>query len=51
MLPVECVARGYLTGGGLKEYEKTGAVSGVDLASAALRKFLSGDVVARSYCL
>jgi len=31
MLPVECVARGYLTGGGLKEYEKTGAVSGVAL--------------------
>ncbi|MEV0648138.1 phosphoribosylaminoimidazolesuccinocarboxamide synthase [Phytomonospora sp. NPDC050363] len=31
MLPVECVARGYLTGGGLKEYEKTGTVSGVEL--------------------
>ena len=31
MLPVECVARGYLTGGGLKEYEKTGVVSGVAL--------------------
>ena len=31
MLPVECVARGYLTGGGLKEYEKTGTVSGVAL--------------------
>jgi phosphoribosylaminoimidazole-succinocarboxamide synthase len=31
MLPVECVARGYLTGGGLKEYEKTGSVSGVAL--------------------
>jgi phosphoribosylaminoimidazole-succinocarboxamide synthase len=31
MLPVECVARGYLTGGGLKDYEKTGAVSGVTL--------------------
>jgi phosphoribosylaminoimidazole-succinocarboxamide synthase len=31
MLPVECVARGYLTGGGLKDYEKTGAVSGVSL--------------------
>jgi phosphoribosylaminoimidazole-succinocarboxamide synthase len=31
MLPVECVARGYLTGGGLKEYEKTGAVSGIGL--------------------
>lgn len=31
MVPVECVARGYLTGGGLKEYERTGAVSGVTL--------------------
>ncbi|SCG14346.1 phosphoribosylaminoimidazole-succinocarboxamide synthase [Micromonospora echinofusca] len=31
MLPVECVARGYLTGGGLKEYQRTGAVSGVEL--------------------
>ncbi|MEV4812328.1 phosphoribosylaminoimidazolesuccinocarboxamide synthase [Micromonospora avicenniae] len=31
MVPVECVARGYLTGGGLKEYERTGAVSGVPL--------------------
>ena len=31
MLPVECVARGYLTGSGLKAYEKTGTVSGVAL--------------------
>jgi len=31
MIPVECVARGYLTGGGLREYERTGAVSGVSL--------------------
>jgi phosphoribosylaminoimidazole-succinocarboxamide synthase len=31
MLPVECVARGYLTGGGLAEYEKKGSVSGVAL--------------------
>ena len=31
MLPVECVARGHLTGGGLKEYEATGAVSGIAL--------------------
>lgn len=31
MVPVECVARGYLTGGGLKEYQRTGAVSGVPL--------------------
>lgn len=31
MLPVECVARAYLTGGGLNEYRSTGAVSGVEL--------------------
>jgi phosphoribosylaminoimidazole-succinocarboxamide synthase len=31
MLPVECVARGYLTGGGLAEYARTGSVSGVAL--------------------
>ncbi|EEP71547.1 phosphoribosylaminoimidazole-succinocarboxamide synthase [Micromonospora sp. ATCC 39149] len=31
MVPIECVARGYLTGGGLVEYERTGAVSGVEL--------------------
>ncbi|MFC5951239.1 phosphoribosylaminoimidazolesuccinocarboxamide synthase [Pseudonocardia lutea] len=31
MLPVECVARGYLTGSGLKDYRRTGAVSGVAL--------------------
>jgi phosphoribosylaminoimidazole-succinocarboxamide synthase len=31
MLPVECVARAYLTGGGLGEYTETGAVSGITL--------------------
>jgi phosphoribosylaminoimidazole-succinocarboxamide synthase len=31
MLPVECVARGYLTGGGLTEYQRQGTVSGVPL--------------------
>lgn len=31
MLPVECVARGYLTGGGLKEYQTSGSVSGIEL--------------------
>ncbi|MDQ2846571.1 MAG: phosphoribosylaminoimidazolesuccinocarboxamide synthase [Actinomycetota bacterium] len=31
MLPVECVARGYLTGTGLADYRKTGAVCGVSL--------------------
>lgn len=31
MLPVECVARAYLTGGGLQEYAATGTISGVAL--------------------
>ncbi len=31
MIAVECIARGYLAGLGLKEYQKTGSVSGVAL--------------------
>ena len=31
MVPVECVARGYLTGSGLSDYTATGAVCGVPL--------------------
>jgi phosphoribosylaminoimidazole-succinocarboxamide synthase len=31
MLPVECIARGYLTGSGLADYRRTGAVSGLPL--------------------
>ena len=31
MLPVECVARAYLTGGGLREYRADGTVSGLTL--------------------
>jgi phosphoribosylaminoimidazole-succinocarboxamide synthase len=31
MVMVECIARGYLAGSGLKEYERDGAVSGVHL--------------------
>lgn len=30
-LPAECIVRGYLTGSGLKEYQKTGKVCGIDL--------------------
>lgn len=37
ILPVECVVRGYLAGGGWKEYAATGAVSGIRLA-AGLRE-------------
>jgi phosphoribosylaminoimidazole-succinocarboxamide synthase len=31
MLPVECVVRGYLSGSGWKDYQRTGAVCGIDL--------------------
>jgi len=31
MVPVECVARAYLTGGGLEEYDRLGSVCGVRL--------------------
>jgi phosphoribosylaminoimidazole-succinocarboxamide synthase len=31
MIPVECIARGYLTGLGLREYQRDGTVSGVSL--------------------
>src|SRR5690606_25676499 len=31
MFPVECVARGYLTGSGLVDYRETGAVCGIPL--------------------
>ena len=37
MLPVECVVRGYITGSGWKDYQRTGAVSGVELP-AGLRE-------------
>ncbi len=31
MLPVECIARAYLTGSGLTDYQRSGAICGVDL--------------------
>jgi phosphoribosylaminoimidazole-succinocarboxamide synthase len=37
MLPVECVVRGYITGSGWKDYQSTGAVSGISLP-AGLRE-------------
>ncbi|MDA1315136.1 MAG: phosphoribosylaminoimidazolesuccinocarboxamide synthase [Acidobacteria bacterium] len=31
MVPIECVARGYISGSGWKDYQKTGAICGVKL--------------------
>ncbi|OLB79287.1 MAG: phosphoribosylaminoimidazolesuccinocarboxamide synthase [Actinobacteria bacterium 13_2_20CM_2_71_6] len=36
MVPVECIARGYLAGSGLVEYRATGAISGVPLPGGLL---------------
>ncbi|MDO5044162.1 MAG: phosphoribosylaminoimidazolesuccinocarboxamide synthase [Coriobacteriia bacterium] len=32
-LPAECIVRGYLTGSGKKEYDKTGTIKGIELPS------------------
>jgi phosphoribosylaminoimidazole-succinocarboxamide synthase len=37
MLPVECVVRGYLSGSGWRDYQRTGTVSGIELP-AGLRE-------------
>jgi phosphoribosylaminoimidazole-succinocarboxamide synthase len=36
MVQVECVARGYLTGSGLKDYERTGEVCGIALPAGLI---------------
>ena len=36
-LPIECVARGYLSGSGWKDYRATGEVCGVRLPGGAAR--------------
>jgi phosphoribosylaminoimidazole-succinocarboxamide synthase len=30
-VPVECIARGYIIGSGWKDYQRSGAISGIDL--------------------
>ena len=46
MFPVECVARGYLAGSGLTDYDATGAVCGNALPDRAGRRFAAarGDL-------
>ena len=46
MMPVECVARGYLTGSGLIDYQSTGEVCGIALPPGLRR----GQQVRRSRC-
>ncbi|MDN5807316.1 MAG: phosphoribosylamine--glycine ligase [Brevibacterium sp.] len=36
MLPIECVARGYLTGSGMSDYKATGSVCGIQLPAGLI---------------
>ena len=57
MLPVECIVRGYITGSGWKDYQRTGAVSGVQTSSPSVSapsasspnsNFVSGRITPRA---
>lgn len=45
MVPIECVARGYLTGSGLADYNATGAVCGVELPSGLIESSKLDEVI------
>ena len=38
VLPVECVARGYLAGTGWRDYQRTGQVCGIDLPRGSAQR-------------
>jgi phosphoribosylaminoimidazole-succinocarboxamide synthase len=44
-LPAECIVRGYLTGSGLKEYQKTGKVCGIDLPKGLVEASLISEPI------
>ena len=41
--PVECVARGYLSGSGWKDYQRTGAVCGITLPAGLRESDMQGS--------
>ena len=45
MFPVECIVRGYLTGSGLKDYQKTGAVCGIELPEGLVNSSKLPEVI------
>lgn len=45
MVPIECVARGYLTGSGLADYNATGAVCGVELPPGLIESSKLDEVI------
>jgi phosphoribosylaminoimidazole-succinocarboxamide synthase len=45
MVPIECVARGYLTGSGLLDYQRTGAVCGIELPPGLVEASKFGEPI------
>ncbi|MBQ5530863.1 MAG: phosphoribosylaminoimidazolesuccinocarboxamide synthase, partial [Kiritimatiellae bacterium] len=45
MLPVECIARGYLTGSGWKEYQKSRSVNGIPLREGYVNASKLDDIL------
>ncbi len=45
MFPVECIVRGYLTGSGLKDYQRTGAVCGIELPEGLVNSSKLPEVI------
>ena len=45
MFPVECIVRGYLTGSGLKDYQRTGSVCGIKLPEGLVNSSKLPEVI------
>ena len=45
MFPVECIVRGYLTGSGLKDYQRTGSVCGIKLPEGLVKSSKLPEVI------
>ena len=46
MLPIECVVRGYLSGSGWKDYQRTGEVCGIAVPVAATTSAMTATTIA-----
>jgi phosphoribosylaminoimidazole-succinocarboxamide synthase len=42
VVPIECIARGYITGSGWKDYQRTGAVCGIPLPDGTAQQRPAG---------
>lgn len=45
LIPLECIVRGYISGSGWKDYQKTGAICGIDLPSGLVESDKLPEVI------